>query len=118
MSTTFQHRISDRSRHCGLAFSISSIFQALFHSLIAFSRAIADCIVPCSSYQTSVNSVALRETVGEVVLVLPHPLPEVGSQAQVQRSVALAGENVDAGLLHEVDSGFHRNEEVVEFEFG
>ena len=48
-----------------------------------------------------VNQVALREAVRKIVLVLPDAFHEVGSHAQVQRSVAPAGKNVDAGLFHD-----------------
>jgi len=44
---------SYRSRHSKFPFSISSNFHRRFHSLIVFSRAIADSIVSCSSNHTN-----------------------------------------------------------------
>jgi hypothetical protein len=53
-SAVSSHSISSyKSRHCGLVFSINSIFHLRFHSFIAFSRAIALSIFGHSSYQTS-----------------------------------------------------------------
>ena len=45
---------SYRSRHCGFAFSINTIFQARLHSLMAFSLEIALSIVSCTWYHTRV----------------------------------------------------------------
>ena len=50
------NNVSYKSTHSGLAFSIRSSFHARFHSLIAFSRWIADSIESCGSYQTSLST--------------------------------------------------------------
>jgi hypothetical protein len=43
-----------KSFHSGFFCSINSNFHFLFHSLIAFSRTIADSMPECSSYQTRI----------------------------------------------------------------
>ena len=49
-----QHTSSYRSRHSGFDSSISLSFHALFHFLIAFSRAMALIMVSWASYPTRV----------------------------------------------------------------
>jgi hypothetical protein len=50
----FIHSISSyKSRHWRFVISINLIFQTRFHSLIAFSRAMAVCMDSHCSYQTS-----------------------------------------------------------------
>jgi hypothetical protein len=48
------NRSSYRSRQCGFVFSINASFHRRFHSLIAFSRRMADAMESCSSYHTRV----------------------------------------------------------------
>ncbi|MCA1715149.1 MAG: hypothetical protein LC715_08605, partial [Gammaproteobacteria bacterium] len=50
----FQMISGYRSRQSGFLDSASSIFQIRFQALMAFSRDMADSMVPCCSYQTSV----------------------------------------------------------------
>src|SRR5690606_20464102 len=47
-----------------------------------------------------VYTVLVRETRHQVALVLPDALDEIRSDADVERSVPTAGEDVDAGLSH------------------
>ena len=49
-----QANSSYKSRHPVLVFSIIRIFQARFHTFIAFSRNMALSIVSCASYHTKV----------------------------------------------------------------
>ena len=47
----------------------------------------------------------LREAVSKIILVLPDSLHEIRSHAEIQCSIAFAGKNADAGLLHHADRG-------------
>ena len=47
-----------------------------------------------------VHLVFLRKALDLVVLVLPDTLGEVGGDAYVERAIALAGKDVDAGEFH------------------
>ena len=47
-----------------------------------------------------VYAVTLCESLHEVVLMLPDPLHEIRCHTKVQRAIALARKNVDAGQLH------------------
>ena len=50
-----------------------------------------------------VDVVFFRETFDHVVLVLPDPLDQIGGNSDIERAVALAGEDVDAGTFHKVE---------------
>ena len=59
------------------------------------------------------NPIFLGESVHKIVLVLSDALHKIRRHADVERAVSLAGEDIDAGLLHGpsvLDSGVRRND--------
>ena len=46
------------------------------------------------------NPIFLREPIDKVALVLPDALHKIRRHADIQRAISLAGEDIDAGLLH------------------
>ena len=88
-----------RSRHVGLCLSINASFQLLLQRFNAFSLVIAAVhrsveLVP----DEGMDAVATRETLRQVVLVLPDPPDEVGGLSDVQCPVPFVGKDVDARL--------------------
>jgi hypothetical protein len=72
-----------------------------FHRLV--------CLVP----DQHMNPIFLREPIDKVALVLPDALHKIRRHADIQRAISLAGEDIDAGLLHGpsvLDSGVRRND--------
>ena len=59
-----------------------------FHRLV--------CLVP----DQHMNPIFLREPIDKVALVLPDALHKIRRHADIQRAISLAGEDIDAGLLH------------------
>jgi hypothetical protein len=51
------------------------------------------------------NSISLRESIGEIIPVLPHTFNEVGCHTDVERAVSLAGKNVHAWLVQCLSTG-------------
>jgi len=47
----------------------------------------------------TMNAVLLREAISNIRAMLKHTSREIGRNADVERSVSLAGKNVDAGCL-------------------
>ena len=57
------------------------------------------CLVRLEPDQ-GMNTVFLRKAFRKIILVLPNALNQIGSHADVERPIALAGEDIDAGLFH------------------
>jgi hypothetical protein len=59
------------------------------------------------------NPIFLGESFDKIAPVLPDALYKIRCHADIQRAVSLAGEDIDAGLLHQLsvlDSGIRRND--------